>query len=253
MRKDLYETLGIEPGAPDDEIKKAFRRLALHCHPDRNLDNPQAEERFKEANYAYSVLGSPEKRKRYDLYRQFHSRSVRWGFVPPESPMYDKVVEDFFLNASIAGLASGFPWSFKTLSQLHPIFSVSRIPLDFARRFFDAARDEGLLNIPLEFRVPRLSRPSGFRRNATGNPPGRTVAPLQEADVEWTLPLSRDEARRGTQLMLSFPADTTWEKVRLRIPAGVRSGVRLRVRNKGAQRAGRVSERGDLYLRIRVT
>ncbi len=67
-RRDYYDILGVSRGADDGEIKSAYRRLALKYHPDRNPNNPEAEERFKEAAEAYAVLGDPEKRARYDQF-----------------------------------------------------------------------------------------------------------------------------------------------------------------------------------------
>ncbi|HLU88818.1 MAG TPA: DnaJ domain-containing protein, partial [Cyclobacteriaceae bacterium] len=67
-KRDYYEVLGVSKGAPQDEIKKAYRKMAIKYHPDKNPDDPQAEEKFKEAAEAYEVLSNPEKRQRYDQF-----------------------------------------------------------------------------------------------------------------------------------------------------------------------------------------
>ena len=83
---DYYATLGVERGASDADIKKAFRRLARDLHPDVNTEDPQAEEKFKEAAQAYEVLSDPEQRRTYDAFGHdglrsggFHSRTEGMG------------------------------------------------------------------------------------------------------------------------------------------------------------------------------
>ena len=70
-QRDYYQTLGVAENATTDEIKKAFRRLAKQHHPDRNPNNPQAADRFKEINEAHDVLSDAEKRKKYDTLRRY--------------------------------------------------------------------------------------------------------------------------------------------------------------------------------------
>ena len=67
-KRDYYEVLSVTRDASGDEIKKAYRRLAIKYHPDRNPDDPNAEEKFKEAAEAYSVLSDPQKRQQYDQF-----------------------------------------------------------------------------------------------------------------------------------------------------------------------------------------
>lgn len=68
MSKDYYETLGLNKGASDDDIKKAYRKMAMKYHPDRNPDNKEAEEKFKEVQKAYDTLSDPQKKAAYDQY-----------------------------------------------------------------------------------------------------------------------------------------------------------------------------------------
>ncbi|MGB3241458.1 MAG: DnaJ domain-containing protein, partial [Candidatus Omnitrophota bacterium] len=73
---DYYELLGVRRDASADEIKKAYRKLAVKYHPDKNPDNKEAEEKFKEISHAYEILSSPEKRRQYD---QFGESAFQYG------------------------------------------------------------------------------------------------------------------------------------------------------------------------------
>ena len=85
-KRDYYEVLGLKKGASDDEIKKAFRKMAMKYHPDKNPGDKEAEEKFKEINEAYSVLSDPDKKSKYD----------RFGFAGVDP------------NAGFGGGGSGF-------------------------------------------------------------------------------------------------------------------------------------------------
>jgi curved DNA-binding protein CbpA len=84
IMKDYYEIMGLSPDATGEEIRRGYRKLAIRYHPDRNMGDPQCEERLKELNEAYQTLGVEERRTRYDLLRRWNSR---------ENPPY-RVVRD---------------------------------------------------------------------------------------------------------------------------------------------------------------
>ena len=99
-QRDFYDILGVSKGADQDTIKKAYRKLAMQFHPDKNPDNPEAEERFKEAASAYEILSDPEKRARYDQYGHsaFQGGGGAGGFQNMEDIFgsFGDIFEDFF-------------------------------------------------------------------------------------------------------------------------------------------------------------
>ena len=79
-KRDYYEVLGVDHGASEADVKKAYRRLAMKYHPDRNPDDEDAEERFKEATEAYEILADKEKRERYDRFGHAGVEGMASGF-----------------------------------------------------------------------------------------------------------------------------------------------------------------------------
>ena len=98
MKRDYYDILGIGKNASDQELKSAYRKLALKYHPDRNPHNPEAEERFKEAAEAYSVLSDSDKRRVYDAYGHegLGSAGAAAGFNPDVFADFSVIFGDFF-------------------------------------------------------------------------------------------------------------------------------------------------------------
>jgi curved DNA-binding protein len=210
--KNPYDILGVARNASQDEIKRAYRRLAKEHHPDRNPGNKSAEQRFKEIQAAYEVLGDPERRTQYDRFGA--------GGPPPEYQNWGARGAQAHERGAGAG---GVHFDFDSFGDLNSIFE----------QFFRRSGPGG----------------GGFRRGGAGVEVGG-AAP-RGADLEHAVEVSFEEAMRGTtrEVVLRNPEDGSSERIEFRIPAGVSDGQRIRVRGKGNVGPG---GRGDLIIVSRV-
>ena len=198
---DYYKALEIEKGASADDIKKAFRKLAVKYHPDRNPDNKGAEDKFKEINEAYAVLSDPEKKQQYDTFGSsgFHNKYSQ---------------EDIF---------RGF---------------------DFGNAYKDMGGGGGAEDI--------FSRLFGGSFSRTGGRGGFRSAQQNGADHEMELAISFREAAQGAEKQVAFRRNGQREELKVKIPAGVDNGSKIRISGKGAQSDSGGSP-GDLFLILHVT
>jgi curved DNA-binding protein len=211
--KDYYKILGVEKSATKDEISKAFRRLALKYHPDKNPNDKVAEEKFKEITEANEVLSDPEKRKKYD------TLGVNWNQYQTSGGGF----EDFF-SSQFGGRRGGGGTTFEYSGDFGDVYGGSTGFSDFF---------EGLFG-------NRGGRGSNFFGAQRGKEKGQ--------DYDATLYISLEEAYNGT----SKEVLVNGKKLRIKINPGTRDGDKLRLKDQGgASRTGQGS--GDLYLTIKIT
>lgn len=214
-----YEVLGVGEDADADAIKKAYRKLAREHHPDRNPDDPEAEERFKEIQAANEVLSDPEKREAYDRRRRNPFGDVfgegATGFGVNGGQFYQTADGTYVRFDQRGGGREAGPES--------PFGDVG----DFFSRVFSGER-----------RSAAGPQPRGRARPGAGRPP---------EDLETRMRISFDQALRGGKTEVKLPDG---ERVRLKIPEGVRSGFKIRLRGRGKPMPG--GRRGDLYVTFEV-
>jgi len=213
--KDYYQVLGVDKSANEKEIKQAFRRLARKHHPDVNPNDPKAEDRFKEVNEAYEVLSDPEKRQKYDRLGADWQRWQRAGGPG-----------DFDWGRWTGGQPGGVHVRYGTPEDLEDLFGGASPFSDFFSQIFGGT---------------------------SGSPGGRGFQPrtqpraMRGQDFEQPVEISLQEAYSGTSRILQKDG----QRLEIKIPAGARTGTRVRMGGEGGSTPGG-GPAGDLYLRVTV-
>lgn len=220
--KDYYTTLGVSKNSEQDEIKKAYRKLARQYHPDVNPGDKASEEKFKEVNEAYEVLSDSEKRKKYDQFGSQWKQYTRgggrpddfdwgtWGGRPGGGGVHTRTVSPEEFQQMFGGGSGGFSDFFETL-----------------------------------FGGMGRSRPTGFEDIRERE---FTPRPRQGRNSEHNVQISLEEAFHGATRVLQWDDG---RKIEAKIPPGVKSGSRIRLRGQGQGGVGG-GESGDLYLKVEV-
>ncbi len=217
---DYYKTLGVGKTATEQEIKKAFRKLAQKYHPDKNPGDKEAERRFKEVNEAYSVLSDSEKREQYDRFGSEFEQYARAGVDPNVWAQYGfggtpgagqartMTPEEFeAMFGDLGGFGAGSPGAGAS-----SIFD----------QFFGGGSRRGR-STTVEFDTRQGVRP--------GPPPAREV----------TVQVTLEEALHGSTRVLQEPDG---KRIEVTIPRGVKTGSRVRVKGTGGV--------GDVLLRVEL-
>ncbi len=211
--KDYYNVLGVDRDASQDEIKKAYRKLARKYHPDKNPDDDEAEEKFKEISEAYEVLKDPEKRKKYD------QLGANWK-------QYERAGAD----------ASGFDWSQFTGQRPG---GNQHYRVEFGGDFGDVFGGSGFSDFFNQFFG------GGFDRG--GPRQRRRQQAYKGQDLQANLSINLEDAYRGTKRQINVNG----KKLRIKIPPGIKSGQTLRLKGKGGQ-GSHPKYHGDLYLKVNI-
>ena len=219
MAKDYYQILGVPRNATEEEIKKAYRRLAMQYHPDRNPGNEEwADEKFKEINEAYAALGDPEKRRQYDQFGTVGNIDDIFG-----SPFTRTTFEDMMKEFGGAGLGYDF---------LDNIFGESLRGRGFAFSFRDfggrgtgsGAWRGGAINLEELFR--QAQRP-------------------QHQDARYELAITAKEASQGITKLLTRKG----KRLEVKIPRGVKTGSVIKLSNARQITDG---QPGDILIQVKV-
>jgi molecular chaperone DnaJ len=249
-KRDYYKVLDVARDASEADIKKAYRRLAMKLHPDRNPDDKGAEEQFKEAKEAYEVLSDARKRAAYDQYGHegLEQRGAGAGFNSGEA--FGDIFGDVFGDIFGGGRRGGRAQVFRGADLRY------ELELDLHQAVFGAS---------VEIEVPRLAECETC--NGTGAAKGSKPVECDTCHGAGTVRVSQGFFQlqqtcprcRGTGKIIRNPCDTCLgqgrvrrtKKLSVKIPAGVDNGDRIRLSGEGE--AGRNGgPAGDLYVEVNV-
>lgn len=215
--KDYYKILGVAKSASADEIKKAYRKLALKYHPDHNKGDKAAEAKFKEISEAYAVLTDPEKRKQYDTFgaEGFQNRFSQ---------------EDIFRGFDFSGIFREFGFGGGRSENIFSQIFGGGMGGAHGRAHFHTGG------------APFNSSFQGFQ----GQPRG-----MKGQDLVYELSLTLEDVANGAEKLIAYDLGGAQERVSVKIPAGIKSGKKLRLPGKG--RPGiQGGPPGDLYIQVHV-
>lgn len=246
MARDFYEVLGVDRKAPADEIKRAYRKLARESHPDRNPDDPGAEERFKQIQEAYATLSDPEKRKQYDAGGMFAGFGGRGPGAGGFAADLGDIFSTFFRRGS--GPAGQQPMRGRDLE--------TEVRLSFEQAMEGA---EVSVTVPKQATCKTCSGTGAKPGTAPGVCPrcqGRGIDSESQGFFSISQPCGRCG---GAGQVIEEPCASCGgsgltaqrKRYRVRIPAGVHDGSRIRVAGKGED-GPRGAPPGDLYVVARV-
>jgi molecular chaperone DnaJ len=249
FEKDYYKVLGVVPTASDKEITRAYRKLAKEHHPDAN---PGSEDRFKEISAAYDVLGDPDKRKEYDEVRTHGP--IGGGFGAPGGGTFR--MEDM---GDLSDLFGGLFGGGRTRTQRGPQRGAD-MEAQLHLSFQDAVHGVTTsVNVPQEVRCSNC-RGSGAAPGTSTHTCPRCGGTGSLNDNQGLFSLSTvcpDCVGRGTLFDTPCPvcrgtgSEQKVRSVKVRIPAGVENGQRIRVKGRGAPGQG-MAPPGDLYVVVQV-
>jgi len=251
--RDYYEILGVERSADEQTLKRSYRKLALRYHPDRNPGDTVAEEKFKEAAEAYSVLSDPGKRQRYDRYgHQGVQGASGGGFDPSTFSDFSDIFGDFFGFGDLFGGGSG-------RRRNRPMQG------DDTRYDLEIDFEDAIQGKDVELKVPRLENCGECGGTGAASHDGLVSCALCHGRGEVIYQQGFLSVRRtcnqcnGSGKIIRRPCQKCGGEGRLKvedqlkisIPAGVDNGTRVRVSGKGrpGENGG---PPGDLYVFLRV-